>query len=115
MCINSHSGGKYMKKLLHMSPYLLIILVANLTLVSLIKDTGMAIILLLIALPLLIFLTSYYYGKNQKNISVSYNIITGLLFVPAMVIYLNKTAIIYVVMYMVVSLFGNIIGVKIKK
>ncbi len=71
-------------------------------------------VLMLIAIPLITFITSLIYGiKNKFN--GLYPFVIALLFIPTIYIYYNHTAAIYIIIYGVIALIGNFIGDLIKK
>jgi hypothetical protein len=98
-----------MKKTKNMLPYLIIIILDYYLLPSLIKDTGTAMMMLLVVIPLICFVCSIVYGiKNSFN--PFYALIVAILFVPSIFIFYNSTAWIYVLGYGIIALVGNIIG-----
>lgn len=98
-----------MKKAKKMLPYLTIIILDFYLLPSLIKDTGTAMMMLLVVIPLICFVCSVVYGiKNSFN--PFYSLIVAILFVPSVFIFYNSTAWIYVLGYGIIALAGNIIG-----
>lgn len=77
-----------------------------------IQDTGSAIFVLLILIPLICILTTFIYGiRHSFNILLPLG--TGLLFIPAIFIYFNFTAWVYAPAYGVLALTGNLIGAMI--
>ena len=98
-----------MKKLKDMLPYLGIIILNFYLLPMMIKDTGTAMLMLLIAMPLICFLSSLLYGF-KKPFSFLYCIIVALLFVPTIFIFYNSSAWVYIIGYGVIALVGSVIG-----
>jgi hypothetical protein len=97
------------KTSLTMLPYLFVNAMAFYLLPIVIKDTGSAMAILLIVLPLICFVTALVYGaKNSFNLL--YTIAVSLLFVPTIYIFFNPTAWVYIVAYGVIVLAGNYIG-----
>ena len=98
-----------MQKLKPMLPYLGIILVVFYLLPIAIKGMGSAMLILLIAIPVICFVCALLYGiKNGFNIILP--IVVGLLFLPSLFIFYNETAWVYSIAYLVISLIGNLIG-----
>ena len=64
---------------------------------------------LLLALPLICFITAIVNGIFN-SLNMLYPVLVGLLFLPAVFIYLNESALFYVVAYGVIALIGNTIG-----
>ena len=100
-----------MQALKKMLPYWVIVLIGFYVLPFAIKDTGMAMLVLLIAIPMICFVCALIYGiKNGFNIIFS--IVMAILFIPSMAVFYNATAWVYVVAYFIISLVGNLIGRK---
>ncbi len=98
-----------MKKIKEMLPYLIVNVIAFYFIPIIIKDTGTAMVVMLILLPLICLLTSLIYGmKNSFNIL--YVILVALLFAPTIFIYYNSTASVYILGYGFVALVGNLVG-----
>ncbi|MDD2207898.1 MAG: DUF2651 family protein [Bacilli bacterium] len=99
------------KNLKEMLPYLLIIMVSYYLLpYLLIKDTGSGMSTLLFLLPMIISITSHIYGYKSKKFNFIFNILVGLLFLPVVFIYMNTSALIYVIIYSIISLILNYLG-----
>lgn len=80
----------------------------------LIKDTGSAMIVMLIIIPLICFVTSIFYGL-KNGFDFGYVLIVALIFVPSIFIFYNSSAWIYVGVYTVVALLGNLIALLLRK
>ena len=80
----------------------------------LIKDTGSAMIVMLIIIPLICFVTSIFYGL-KNGFDFEYVLIVALIFVPSIFIFYNSSAWIYVAVYTVVVLLGNLIALLLRK
>lgn len=98
-----------MEKLKEMLPYLLINLGIFYLLPTLMKDTGSAIIILLILMPLGCFLTSLAYGV-KSSFSWPYPNFVMLIFIPSIFIFYNESAMVYVFVYGFISLLGSFVG-----
>lgn len=98
-----------MEKLKKMLAYLLINIGMFYLLPSLMKDTGSAIIILLILMPLGCFLTSLAYGV-KNSFSWPYPIFVMLIFLPSIFIFYNESAMVYVFVYGFISLLGSFVG-----
>lgn len=98
-----------MDKVGKMLPYLLICAMAFYMLPLLGKDTGSFMLILLIAIPIICFIVSLFYGiKNGLNLI--FVLIVGVIFIPTIFIYYNSSAWIYTIEYAIVALAGNMIG-----
>ena len=73
------------------------------------KDTGSFMLILLIITPILCFIVSLLYGAG-RGFDLFYSLIIALLFVPAIFIYYNGSAWIYIVIYTVITLAGCVLG-----
>ncbi len=89
--------------------YILAMLIAYYLLPMLIVDTGMGILVLLLAIPIIIFASAFLYGRF-RGFSFFITIATPTFFVPAVFIFFNETATVYVAIYTVVAILGNILG-----
>ncbi len=77
------------------------------------NSTGSFMVILLIIIPLTCFVISFIYGfKNGWNFFFS--IIIGILFIPAIFIYFNSTAWVYIVGYLIISSAGVFVGKSFK-
>ncbi len=98
-----------MDKLKKMIPYLIVQIIAFYLVPLIIKDTGSAMTVMLIWLPVITFVSGAVYGwKNSFNFG--YPLIVAILFAPTIFIYYNYTAYIYIAIYGVIALIGNFIG-----
>lgn len=92
-----------------MTPYLFVILLDFYILPLFIRNTGLAIVLLLVIIPLVCFICSVFYGiKNAFH--VSYAVAVAILFIPAIFIYYNISAWLYIFAYGINALAGDFIG-----
>lgn len=112
--------GSYWRKLFEMEeslvekttkqlPYLLVILLGFYWLPLLIVDTGSAMMLLLVIIPLICFLCSCVYGARH-SFNFFYAMIVAVLFIPSIFIFYNTTAWVYSLGYGIISLIGNLVG-----
>ena len=76
---------------------------------SLIKDTGTAMIMLLVVIPMITLFISIYYGK-KNGFDIWYVILVGIIFFPSIFIFYNSSALIYVIVYTIIALIGNFVG-----
>ena len=98
-----------MEKIKKMLPYLLINIGMFYLLPTLMIDTGSAMIILLILMPLGCFLTSLAYGV-KNSFSWLYPIFVMLVFIPSIFIFYNESAFVYVFAYGVISLVESFLG-----
>lgn len=101
-----------MKKIQNLFPYLFIIGLAFYGFPFMDRDSG--VLTLLILIPLVCFLSAIVYGVKH-SFSLVYSILAMVLFIPTIFIFYNETASIYVGVYGVISIAGNLIGSLIKK
>lgn len=98
-----------MKKFKKMLPYLIVNVIAFYLTPVLIKDTGSGMLILLIGFPIICFIVALIYGiKNSFN--WIYSLLVMLLFVPTIFIFYNESATIYILVYGIISAFGNVLG-----
>lgn len=103
-----------MKKLRDMIPYLAVIILDFYLLPLLIRDTGSAMLMLLVVVPLICFVCSLIYGI-KNSFSLVYAVIVAILFIPTIPIFYNTTAWVYIFGYGAVALIGNAIGTVFRK
>ncbi len=96
-------------KLKAMLPYLTLNALAFYLLPLLMQNTGIAILIMLIVIPIISFLSSLVFGM-KNGLSLFYPIITAILFIPTIFIFYNYTAWVYILGYGVVAFIGNLVG-----
>lgn len=97
------------RKLTAMIPYLIVLAVLFYAVPLLIRDTGSAMLLMALVIPLLTLICAAVYGKRQ-GFHPLFALITAVLFTPTVFIFYNSSAWIYIVIYAGISLGGNGIG-----
>lgn len=97
------------KKLLALMPYAIVLVVIFYVLPLLIRDTGLAMFIMLFVIPFLTFVCAVIYGVRQ-GFDFLLPIIAAILFAPSIFIFYNTSAWIYIVAYAVIALAGNGIG-----
>ena len=105
-------GVKYMKNIQNSFPYLFIMVLAFYGFPFIDEESGM--LTLLILFPIVCFLVALVYGVKH-SFSLVYSIIVMALFIPTIFIFYNETASIYVGLYGVISIVGNLLGSFVKK
>jgi hypothetical protein len=98
-----------MKNYLKALPYLVINAVAFYLFPILIKDTGSAMVIMLIGIPVLCFGAAVVFGV-KNSFKWYYPAAVALLFVPTIFIFYNSTAWVYIIAYGLIALAGNYIG-----
>lgn len=98
-----------MTKIKAMLPFLTVIILDFYLSPLLINDTGTAMMLLLVTVPLICFVCSIIYGVIN-SFNVLYAILVAILFVPSIFIFYNTTAWVYIAGYGIIALIGNAIG-----
>lgn len=93
--------------------YLLCPLICFYVLPMLIRDTGSGMFILLGVVPIFCFVNAIYYGLRERKFLI-YSILVGGLFVPAVYLFFNSSAMVYSVAYAVFSVVGCLIGVGIQ-
>ena len=81
---------------------------------SFIKDTGSAMIVMLMIIPLIGLLASVFYGI-RNGFDFWYILIVAIMFTPSIFIFYNSSAWVYVVGYTVIALLGNLIALPLRK
>lgn len=124
-----------MAKMRYMLPFLLLTGLGYYVLPLVIADTGSGMIVLLVVLPIFCMGSSILYGRSAKVRSKKkggmafttpiseneylayfflYAVLSGLLFLPAVFIHFNATALVYAIIYAGLSFvgcfFGNMFG-----
>lgn len=79
-----------------------------------IKDTGSAMIVMLMIIPLICFITSIFYGI-RNGFDFWYILIVAIMFTPSIFMFYNSSAWVYVVVYTVIALLGNLIALPLGK
>lgn len=97
------------KKLLALIPYAIALVINFYALPFLIQDTGLGMLMMLLVIPLLTFICSVIYGVRQ-GFDFLLPVTATILFAPAIFIFYNVSAWIYIIAYAVISLAGNGIG-----
>ncbi len=80
----------------------------------LIKDTGSAMIVMLMIIPLICLVTSIFYGI-RNGFNFWYILIVAIIFIPSIFIFYNLSAWVYVVAYTVIALLGDLIALPLRK
>lgn len=89
--------------------YIVINAVASFALPFLMRDTGSAMVVLLILLPLVYFTVSLIQGYHH-GVHVLYCALIPVMFIPVVLLRMNSSANIYPAAYFVVGLIGSVIG-----
>ena len=79
-----------------------------------IKNTGSAMIIMLMIIPLICLVTSIFYGI-RNGFDFWYILIVAIIFMPSIFMFYNSTAWVYVVGYAVIALLGNLIALPLRK
>ena len=97
-----------------MSVYLIVIILAFYVLPAFINDTGTGIFFLLILTPIICFVTSIIYGIRH-SFNLIFLLLIMALFIPTIFIFYNESAAVYVLIYGINAVIGNLLGSLIKK
>ena len=79
-----------------------------------IKNTGSAMIVMLMIIPLICLVTSIFYGI-RNGFDFWYILIVAIIFMPSIFMFYNSTAWVYIVGYTVIALLGNLIALPLRK
>lgn len=91
-----------------------IILIAFYLVPMLIKDTGSGMIILLVVIPLITFIASLMYGL-KNTFDFFYPLLVAILFIPTLFIYYNTSAWIYIIVYSMIAVIGELLGKTLQK
>lgn len=79
-----------------------------------IKDTGSAMIVMLIIIPFICLATSSFYGI-KNGFDYCYILIVAIIFTPSILIFYDASAWVYIVGYTGIALLGNLIALPLRK
>ena len=79
-----------------------------------IKDTGSAVIVMLMIIPLICLITSVFYGI-RNGFDFWYILIAAIMFTPSIFMFYNSSAWVYGGGYTVIALLGNLIALPLRK
>ena len=102
------------KLLLKYLPFTVILALSFYLLPLFIKDTGSGMFILLISIPLVTLITSFIQGIKY-GFDLILPLIAAVLFFPTIFIFYNDSALIYVLIFAAITLFGNAISVLFRK
>ena len=98
-----------MKVFKGMIPFLAGIVAAFYLLPLCMRDTGGAIVVLLLVMPALCLGISFAYGR-RRGFHALYPLAVSLCFLPSIWIFYNESALIYVAIYGALALLGSFLG-----
>lgn len=90
-------------------PYIIALAVVFYLLPAFMKDTAMAMVLMLAAMPAAVFITALIRGI-KKGFSFVLVALTALLFLPTVFIWYNSSALVYTAFYAVIAAAGCGLG-----
>lgn len=79
-----------------------------------IQDTGSAMAVMLVILPMICLITSIFYGI-RNGFDFWYILIVAIMFTPTIFIFYNSSAWVYIIGYAIVALIGVLIGLPFRK
>ena len=94
--------------------YILVMLAFYVAALLLCRDTGSAMFTLLCLLPAILFILSLVYAK-MNGFKWYLSLAVALLWLPTVFIYYNESAVIYALIYGVISFIGQGIGFLVNK
>lgn len=92
-----------------MMPYLFVNMLAFYLLPMVIRDTGTAMAVMLVVIPLICVTVAIVY-EAKNGFTWLYSTVVALLFAPTIFVFYNYTAWVYVIGYGLLALAGNVIG-----
>ena len=103
-----------MDKLKRNSIFYILLIVDFYIIPCFIKDTGSAMVVMLVMIPMICLATSIMYGI-RNGVDFRYALITAIMFIPSVFMFYNSSAWIYVVVYAGIALLGNLIALPLRK
>lgn len=103
-----------MEKLKKNTLFYLLLLIDFYTIPWFIRDTGSAMIVMLVILPLICLLISVFYGI-RNGFDFWYILSVAIIYIPSIFIFYNASAWVYIVGYAVIALLGDLIGSPLSK
>lgn len=97
------------KKLFTLIPYAIALAINFYVLPLLIRNTGLAMLVMLLVIPLITFICAVIYGIRQ-GFDPLFALVAGILFVPTIFIFYNISAWGYIIAYVIIALVGNGVG-----
>ena len=79
-----------------------------------IRDTGSAMIVMLVIIPLICLMISVFYG-SRNGFDFWYILSVAIIYIPSIFIFYNSSAWVYIIGYAVIALLGNLIGTSLSK
>lgn len=98
-----------LQNLKNIMPYLLILAIDFYLPPVLMRNTGLAMLLMLCIMPFIAFITAIIVGIRQ-GFNLWLTIAATILFIPTVFIHYNASAWVYAPVYGVIVLFGNLLG-----
>jgi len=113
-------GVSKMDKIKKMIPYLIIFIIIIYSLLLIFASVNfdmLAFALFLFYMPFIYFIISLVYGilNRFEPVQLLFPIFLGILFIPAVFIFFNYTALFYIFVYTIISFIGNGFGYIISK
>ena len=103
-----------MEKLKKNMVFFLLLLIDFYIIPLVIKDTGSAMVVMLIVIPLICLITSVCYGI-RNGFDYWYIWSVAIIFIPSIFIFYNPSAWVYAIGYGVIALIGNLIALPLRK
>ncbi|PID82317.1 MAG: exosortase [Clostridiales bacterium] len=94
--------------------YYLIIIASFYLLPFVIQDTGSAMVVLLILIPVSVFIVSLVFSL-KNGFKLYFSLLVGLLFIPTIYIHYNESAWIYTVIYTLTSVIAQGLAILTKR
>ena len=94
--------------------YIIVIIAFYVATPLLCRDAGGAFLTLLVIFPLIILILSFIHSKI-RGFNCWLSIVIGLLWLPVTLIYLNASALIYALIYGVISFLGQGLGLLLQR
>ena len=97
------------KRMLRLLPYAIVLALGYYVVPALIRDTGSAMFVLLLAIPLLTLACGVVFGVRH-GFELLLSITAAALFIPSIFLFYNDSAWVYTIGYGAIALAGNGIG-----
>ena len=103
-----------MEKLKKNIVFYLILLIDFYIIPLFIKDTGSAMTIMLVSIPLICLIISVLYGM-KNGLDFCYILSVAIIFIPSIFIFYNSSAWVYAVIYALIAFFGNLIALPLRQ
>ena len=103
-----------MKDIQASAPYYGAVLVDFYVLPFFIRDTGSAMFILLMVMPVVCFAAAFLYGR-KNGFRIRFPLVTAGLFVPSIFLFYNLTAWVYIFVFGINALLGELLAIPFRR